>query len=177
MSPRYIIYVAINALRLTALRLCTCGRFRCTLVQAVSPGAQISIQKGGRIVFNGKVTAERGCYLSVKKGTFSCGKIYCNRNVNIVCRDEIKIGEGTTIGPGTQMFDHDHDKKRKGEIVTSPIIIGKNVWIGAGCIILKGVHIGDNAIIAAGTVVTKDVPAGNSLRSLITYVYKDVEEQ
>ena len=37
--------------------------------------------------------------------------------------------------------------------------IGKNVWIGAGVIILPGVTIGDNAVIGAGAVVTRDIPA------------------
>jgi len=35
--------------------------------------------------------------------------------------------------------------------------IGKEVWIGAGAIILPGVSIGDNSIVAAGAVVTHDV--------------------
>ena len=38
------------------------------------------------------------------------------------------------------------------------IHIGKNVWIGAGAIVLPGVTVGDNAVIAAGAVVTRDVP-------------------
>jgi acetyltransferase-like isoleucine patch superfamily enzyme len=40
-----------------------------------------------------------------------------------------------------------------------PIIIGNDVWIGAGAIILSGVTIGDGAIIGAGAVVTQSVPA------------------
>mgnify|MGYP002513234411 CR=1 FL=1 len=38
------------------------------------------------------------------------------------------------------------------------ILIGKNVWIGRGAVILSGVTVGDNAIIGANSVVTKDVP-------------------
>lgn len=37
-------------------------------------------------------------------------------------------------------------------------IIGNNVQLHAGCIVIGGVTIGDNAIIGAGTVVVKDVP-------------------
>jgi acetyltransferase-like isoleucine patch superfamily enzyme len=37
------------------------------------------------------------------------------------------------------------------------ITIGNHVWLGARCIILKGVNIGDNSIIASGAVVTKNV--------------------
>jgi maltose O-acetyltransferase len=40
------------------------------------------------------------------------------------------------------------------------VVIGANVWIGGGAIILPGVTIGDDAIIGAGSVVTRDVPAG-----------------
>lgn len=38
------------------------------------------------------------------------------------------------------------------------IVIGNDVWIGYGAVIMAGVHIGDGAIIAARAVVTKDVP-------------------
>lgn len=38
-------------------------------------------------------------------------------------------------------------------------MIGKNVFIGARSIVMKGVTIGDGAVVGAGSVVTKDVPA------------------
>ena len=44
-------------------------------------------------------------------------------------------------------------------IKTAPVEIGDDVWIGAHCLILKGVHIGPRSIIAAGSVVTKDIPS------------------
>jgi acetyltransferase-like isoleucine patch superfamily enzyme len=40
---------------------------------------------------------------------------------------------------------------------TMPIVIGNDVWIGAGVIILDGVVIGDGAIVAAGAVVAANV--------------------
>ena len=42
---------------------------------------------------------------------------------------------------------------------TSPIHIGDYAFIGAHCIIGKGITIGEKSIIAAGSVVTRDVPA------------------
>ncbi len=37
------------------------------------------------------------------------------------------------------------------------VIIGSDVWIGEGAVLMAGVKIGDGAIIAAGALVTKDV--------------------
>lgn len=37
------------------------------------------------------------------------------------------------------------------------VVIGDDVWVGAGAIILPGVTIQDGAIVGAGAVVTRDV--------------------
>lgn len=54
-------------------------------------------------------------------------------------------------------------------------IIGKNVELHAGCMVIGGVTVGDNAIIGAGAVVVKDVPenavvAGNPAKILRMHV-------
>lgn len=38
------------------------------------------------------------------------------------------------------------------------VIIGHDVWLGSGCMILSGVRIGHGAVVAARAVVTRDVP-------------------
>jgi acetyltransferase-like isoleucine patch superfamily enzyme len=53
-----------------------------------------------------------------------------------------------------------HPVLPREEIRRDKTVIGKDVWVSSGSIILFGVTIGDNAIISAGSVVTKDVPAG-----------------
>ena len=37
-------------------------------------------------------------------------------------------------------------------------IIGNDVWIGSGAVIMAGVKVGSGAVIGAGAIVTKDVP-------------------
>lgn len=44
---------------------------------------------------------------------------------------------------------------------TSPVVIGKNVWIGAKATVTKGVSIGDNSVIGANSVVTRNIPANS----------------
>lgn len=78
---------------------------------------------------------------------------------------KIIVGEYSGLGPGTLVFSSNH-KYAQGEMyvkqpwVEKTVTIGRNVWVGSGCIILPGVTIGDNSVIAAGSVVTKDVPEG-----------------
>ena len=86
-------------------------------------------------------------------------------NFNCVILDVVKvmIGERTQIGPGVQILAADHPRdpvgRASGLEFGRPVLIGRNVWIGAGAIILPGVSIGDDALIGAGSVVTRDVPA------------------
>jgi acetyltransferase-like isoleucine patch superfamily enzyme len=47
---------------------------------------------------------------------------------------------------------------RAQKVVTKPIIIQDNVWIGANCVVTAGVTIGKHAIIGAGSIVTKNIP-------------------
>ena len=79
-------------------------------------------------------------------------------------RSEVVIGDRVLIGTGTIIADSDAhplspEARSNGEPAPcAPIHIGNDVFIGARCIILKGVTIGDGAVIGAGSVVTCDVP-------------------
>ena len=71
------------------------------------------------------------------------------------------IGDGTFIGPGVMTANDnlvDPANYRDNPDRKAPII-GRNVMIGVGAILLPCVTIGDGARIGAGAVVTKDVPA------------------
>lgn len=64
--------------------------------------------------------------------------------------------------------------------VDKPTIVGNDVWIGHGAIILGGVKVGNGSIIAAGAVVIHDVPdcvivAGNPARVIKSRFTDDVK--
>jgi len=90
-------------------------------------------------------------------------------NFNCVILDVVKvmIDEKTQIGPGVQILTADHPRdpaqRRAGLELGRPVSIGRNVWIGAGAIILPGVTIGDDSIVGAGAVVTRDVAPGTTV--------------
>ena len=90
--------------------------------------------------------------------------VFLNFNCVILDVVEVTIGDRTLIGPGVQILaaDHPRDPARRvsGLEFGRPVRIGRNVWVGAGAIILPGVSIGDDAVIGAGSVVTHDVPPG-----------------
>ena len=62
----------------------------------------------------------------------------------------VRVGDDTFIGPHSCICVWDTDSSHK------PGVIGKDVYIGTGAILLPGVKIGDHVTIAAGSVVTRD---------------------
>lgn len=90
--------------------------------------------------------------------------VFLNFNCVILDVVEIRVGDGTQIGPGVQILTADHPRdpveRATGLEWGRPITIGANVWIGGGAILLPGITVGDDALIGAGSVVTRDVPAG-----------------
>ena len=90
--------------------------------------------------------------------------VFLNFNCVILDVMEVTIGDCTQIGPGVQILAADHPRDAAGRAsgleFGRPVRIGRNIWIGAGAIILPGVSVGDDAVIGAGSVVTRDVPAG-----------------
>lgn len=73
--------------------------------------------------------------------------------VKILLSDEHRISSVTTY-PFDVFWSGANNPPSKGDIV-----IGNDVWVGYGAIILSGVTIGDGAVVGAGAVVSRDVPA------------------
>lgn len=78
-------------------------------------------------------------------------------NVILQAQAPIYIGDLTLIAPGVIIVTANHDMSKR-TMITLPVKIGSNCWLGAGAIVLPGVTIGDSTIVGAGSIVTKDLP-------------------
>lgn len=101
--------------------------------------------------------------------------VYANFNLTLVDDGEIFIGDHVMIGPNVVLATAGHpilpELREQVMQFNLPVHIGRNVWLGAGVIVLPGVTIGENTVVGAGSVVTKDLPAnvvavGNPCRVL-----------
>ncbi|MBB5963206.1 sugar O-acetyltransferase [Planomonospora venezuelensis] len=99
-----------------------------------------------------------GSHITVGSGTFA------NYGLTALDVAPITIGDDVQIGPYVQLLTPTHpldpEQRRNKLEAASPIVIGDNVWLGGGAIVLAGVTIGADSVIGAGSVVTRDIPAG-----------------
>ncbi|MDD4969965.1 MAG: hypothetical protein PHT07_11105 [Paludibacter sp.] len=107
----------------------------------------------------------KGCFISSKAhilmpwnleiGNFSAidNHVYIKNKNKVTIQDYVSIAEYVLIFPGghkvkTRSFEYDY----------TPLTIKNGAFIGAACLIVKGVIIGEMCVIGARSVVLKDMP-------------------
>ena len=154
-------------------------------------------QKREQILKNLLAEIGENCYIEPPlhanwgKYTHFGNNVYANFNLTLVDDTDIFVGDNVMFGPNVIIATAGHPVdpplREKVAQFNIPVRIGKNVWIGAGALVLPGVTIGDHSVIGAGSVVTKDIPpnvvaVGNPCRVLREindrdkeYYYKDLK--
>jgi acetyltransferase-like isoleucine patch superfamily enzyme len=125
----------------------------------------ISVLRGSKLSIGDKVEIERDCQL-ISGGELSIGDCgFIGTGSVIVSAQRLLIGRDTLLAAYVTIRDQDHvlddcavPINRQG-LVSSPIEIGDNVWIGTKASVLRGVTIGEGAVVAANAVVTGPVDA------------------
>lgn len=93
---------------------------------------------------------------------------------------QITIGADCEFASRVQLLADTHPvepgRRRIGWPYRAPIIIGDNVWLGAGTIVCPGVNIGDDTVVGAGSVVTRDLPPSVLAFGVLARVQRDIGE-
>ncbi len=72
----------------------------------------------------------------------------------------ITLGRRAVVSQGAHLCAGTHDHEQPGfPLVTRPITVGAEAWLGAECFVMPGVVIGEGAVVGARSVVVKDTPA------------------
>lgn len=133
----------------------------------VAPEAHIFAEPGRDVVLGD------GCWIAAE--AFVHGPVRLGPGVSLNPRVHldggragIEIGANSRLATGVRAFAFDHgmapDRLIRDQPVRSRgIVIGSDVWIGAGAGLTDGVRIGDGAVVGMGAVVTRDVAPGTKV--------------
>ena len=127
----------------------------------------IYINDGCHIYFNGYAFIAKGCQLIINKGDIVFGKnLTFNGDCTFSCYHGIQFGNDIICGWNVSFLTTnghsiviDGIEKEK----EAPIVIGNHVWIGADCVINKGVVIPNGCVCAHHSVVTTSIEEENCL--------------
>jgi acetyltransferase-like isoleucine patch superfamily enzyme len=142
---------------------------------AIHVGAN-SVIGGHLLTFKngGKIHIGEWCYIGDHSRIWSAemihigSRVLISHGVNIHDTNSHSLNADERHGHFVSIMSGGHPESVPN-LLSAPVVIEDDVWIGFNAIVLKGVHIGRASVISAGSVVTKDVPekvivAGNPAR-------------
>lgn len=126
--------------------------------QRLAVGEAVAVEHGTILSWPG----EHDAYIEIGAHTW----IGPYNNLRTAPSGRIRIGSYCLISQFCTLITHNHGHARERTIQSQGIeaapcdvLIGDDVWLGAGTVLLPGVRIGRGAIIGAGSVVTAEVPS------------------
>lgn len=154
------------------------GILACDVPRCIGPRPTFagggSIQLGSSCIFQSYRLPV--CLATGPKGQIVVGHhVFINDGVNIYAEALVQIGNHTRIADDVTIYDTNfHPTCPEAPVGKGPVLIGRNVWIGCGVMILPNVTIGNHAVVAAHAVVTRSVPpcsivAGNPAKVINTF--------
>jgi serine acetyltransferase len=152
-------------LRFTTLRIAEGGRVQVGAGFATErqPGNAIWVHESGSVVLGERtwLRTEHGRnQITVFPGArVQIGRDALLNGAMLHAKSGITIGDDARLAFGVRVIDSDmHPIDCETPERSTPVVIGDRVWIGADCLILRGVRIGSDVVVGAGSIVTRDLP-------------------
>jgi len=138
--------------------------FQSRVERAIEIGSASSIYLGVMFDLGESARVKIGDYVLMNGARIICDNEitigdYCLISWNVVLMDTRRL----PLDPAQRRVELEQvparlPRRAAAQAPSSPIRIGKNVWIGFDCCVLPGVTVGDGAVVGARSVVVSDVP-------------------
>jgi len=135
-------------------------RFQTRLLKLNSLLVRAKLRVLGAKIGNG-FFAFRRCTVYNAQNLLIGHHVFINDNFWCNAKGGVRIGDDTLIGPGVVIHSSNHVFSDTAVLIRlqghtdAPVMIGSNVWLAAGCIILPGSVVPSHSVIAAGAVVNR----------------------
>jgi acetyltransferase-like isoleucine patch superfamily enzyme len=128
---------------------------------------QARVQLSDRISFGRGTVVKPFAILQTQSGRISIGQECAIGSFNHIStgKKDVRMGNYVRIGPSVTILGGSRNFERRDMLIVhqgshhKSVIIGDDVLIGAGCVILPGSIIGNGVVIGAGSVVNSEIPA------------------
>lgn len=134
------------------------------------PRCLVAVERGARLEFAGRFTADRDVEIVVYKGgELRFGEdVYIGHGTTIACARAIDVGKGTLIGDLVSIRDMNHRRMAhvpmaQSGVDTGPIRIGENCWLGSKVTVVAGASMGNDVTVGANAVVAGQFGDGCTL--------------
>ena len=136
-------------------------RYRCLV------STQARVQLSDRISFGRGTVVKPFAILQTQTGRIAIGRECAIGSFNHISTGEkdVRIGNYVRTGPNVTILGGSRNFQKRDVLIIhqgshhKSVIIGDDVLIGAGCVILPGSIIGSGVVIGAGSVVNSELPA------------------
>lgn len=124
-------------------------------------GVHLSM-RGGSLRIGSGCDIRRWAYAHVTGDLVVGDGVVLSQGMGVHAQEHVCIGTDTIIGHGSTIADSSHvrtpaDRPIWHETTSSPVHVGRNIWMGANVVITPGVRVGDCSIVAANSVVVDEV--------------------
>jgi len=121
--------------------------------------------RGGSIEIGPDCDLRENCRINATGRLVLAGKNVFGWACTMHSKESVFIGEMTSCSEYVTIVDSRHFHSRDGgwfyaNTESSPVEIGRNVWLASKCTVMMGARIGDDCLVAASSVVGGTVEAG-----------------